>query len=201
MAEKDTITSTSVWALVLGIGLVALMVGGAVGHWGFPATETVTNTEVKEVPGNYVLVEGIEYTADDISELLVEDEEPVETTELQENIDVRTAAVDYFLAEWKDEFEFKDANGDFGPVNETYDYDELIEEEGVDVELEDYPDTGIDNEYDLLNEVTANEVDIEDSDWEVEFTVEIEVDGTDIDYTITTTYEDGEADDLEIEQA
>lgn len=195
----NTITSTSVWALVIGIGLCALIVGGFAGHFIAPS-ETIVEVD-KEVPANYLVVDGENYTAVDIANLLSTDEQ-VELTELDEELDehlaVRTAAVNYFLDEWQNEFEFKDVDGDYGDANETYDYEEVVEDLGLDIALEDYPN--VDKRYDLLDDVTADETDIKDNEWDTEFTVEIEIDGTDYEYTINCVVEDGEADDLELTQ-
>jgi len=140
-----------------------------------------------------VTIDGILYTIPAVVE-----DEPVELTDLDEQLAVREASIALFLKEWKEEFEFKDVNGDYGDANETYDYEEIVEDLGLDIALEDYPN--VDNKYDLLDDVTADEVDIKDNEWETEFTVEIEIDGTDYEYTITGVVEDGEADDLELAQ-
>ena len=196
MAE-DTIASTSVWMLIVGVGLAMLVIGGFAGHFIAPGETIVEVDKEIEVPADYLVVGGENYTAVDIANLLSTDE-PVALTELDEHLAVREAAVTYFLDEWKNEFEFKDVNGDYGDANETYDYEEIVEDLGLDIALEDYPN--IDKKYDLLDDVTADEVDIKDNEWETEFTVEIEIDGTDYDYTVTGVVEDGEADDLELAQ-
>jgi len=205
--NKMEIKAQTIWAAVI-IGILCFAIGGAV-FYNFASGEEIDNenyfdadyladnfvaTELVPTPANgSVTINGILYT------IPVEvEEETVMLTELDEHLAVREAAVALFLEEWKDEFEFKDVDGDYGDANETYDYEEVVEDLGLDIALEDYPN--VEKSYDLLDDVTADEVDIKDNEWETEFTVEIEIDGTDYEYTVTGVVEDGVADDLELAQ-
>jgi len=201
------IKAQTIWAAII-VGLITFAIGGAI-FYGVASGETIDNenyfdadylaenfvaTElVPTATDGMVTIDGILYTIP----TEVEDE-PVTLTELDEQLTVREAAVALFLDEWKAEFEFEDKNGDYGDANETYDYEEVVEDLGLDIALEDYPN--VEKKYDLLDDVTADEVDIKDNEWETEFTVEIEIDGTDYEYTITGVVEEGEADDLELAQ-
>ena len=172
MAEDNT--------KLIGVGLVTLLVGlviGGFGGWnmapeavqvpGPETTLTVTNT----VYADYLTVDGLNYTAEDIGNFIANDDI---NKEFNERFSVSEAAFGLFKSEWKDEFKWFDGV-------DTFDYDDL-NEEGIDVALEDSPK--VENSWDFLNDVNLVNVDHEDNEWTAEFQVEFEVDGVDYIYNV-----------------
>ena len=119
-------------------------------------------------------------------------------SEINENIAIRSASIALLNAEWTDEFEWTDVDGLIGAVGAKYDYDDLINEEDVKVVIEDSPSK--DNAWDLIDEISATEVDAEDNEYEISYTIEIEVDGVDYIYDVANVFEDGKAEDLVLTQ-
>lgn len=188
MADEN---KNAIYALLLIGGLIVGILGGF--YFDKEEIETITETVEVDKPVDTALwVPVAEYAAlsDAYNALSITSEDIAPEGELSEQLSVREAAISYFLAEWKDEFEWSDGN-------DSFELEDLLED-GIDVYLEDYPN--VDNQWNLIDSVDATEVDIKDNEWEVSFTVEIEIDGTDVLYDIECVVEEGEADDLVITQ-
>jgi len=163
--------------------VLALLLGLGLGYALLPAQEI----EVEVV--KYVDKPVIEY----INQTVVEEVEverivsdPAFADQLEE-LEVYRAGEAYFLSEWTEEIMLN---------NGTEDYDDYTED-GSEVELDDYPDSGDYSEVE--DKVSIEETDHEDSEWLVEFMATFEDDDyNDLCYNVSVTVEELVADDLEM---
>lgn len=181
----------------LALGLGVLLVLGIAAHYAFPNEVEGEKVDIGVYSDlNYTDLEAKYEDLNASINLVQVEEEKCELSELEEEILVRETAVKYFLTEWKEEFEF-DVEG----IN--LDYEDVREELGFKINLEDYPNYV--NSMELLDEVEADKVDIKDNEWEIYFTVEFEVGGEDYEYDVFMEIEASEectfeADNLELMQ-
>jgi len=160
------------------VGAIALLLGVGMGFY--------FDADLEKLPAEVVYEDVVKVVeADPIIETVeVPTPDPAFADQLEE-LNVYRVALAYFNTEWQDEIEI--GTDDYGDYTE----------DGSEIDVEETPSA--DDYSEVADEVTLTETDHEDNEWTVEWLAEFEDDtNTNICYNVSTTVEDGVADDLEL---